>query len=53
MFCIGQVNPSSLKGIFVDVAVKVVSVWWNAKKTFQSILDALYASTTNRIKKDV
>ena len=49
----GQVEPNALKGIFVDVAVKAVSVWWNAKKSLQSTLDALYNSstTTQRIKK--
>ncbi|CAJ1944479.1 unnamed protein product [Cylindrotheca closterium] len=49
-----QVESNPLKGIFVDVAVKAVSVWWNTKKTFQFTLEALYgaSSTTPRIKKN-
>jgi hypothetical protein len=38
----------------MDVAVKAVSIWWNAKKSVQSTLDALaeFSSTTPRIKKN-
>ncbi|KAL3945381.1 MAG: hypothetical protein SGBAC_000514 [Bacillariaceae sp.] len=49
-----QVESNPLKGIFMDVAVKAVSIWWNAKNSFQSTLDALsgVSPTAPRIKKD-